>query len=344
MAAQFGWRLYRRFFKTYTEKVWGVPADELLAAWAAQRIKNLNLLAAMRDAVRRGRGRAELTSLIEQFEYPRLGPGMMWERCADLVRAQGSDIRLSHRVRAIRHEDGRANQVICATPDGDSVLSCSEIVSSMPLPMLIEAMDPPAPADVLDAAKNITYRDFLTVALIVPEELAFPDNWIYVHSPGVAVGRIQNFGAWSPDMVAEPGLTCLGLEYFVFEGDEMWTATDEALIDRATGELASLDLVPADRVRAGYVVRMPKAYPMYGPDYAVHLDTIRTWLEATVSNVYPVGRNGMHRYNNQDHSMFTAMLTVENVLLGTDHDIWAVNVETDYHEELQPTSTGRKPT
>jgi protoporphyrinogen oxidase len=343
MAAQFGWRLYRKFFKTYTEKVWGVPADELLAVWAAQRIKNLNLLAAVRDAVLPGRRRAELTSLIEQFEYPRLGPGMMWERCADLVRAQGSDIRLSHRVHAIRHEDGRATQVICATPDGDSVLSCSEIVSSMPLPMLIEAMDPPAPADVLDAAKNITYRDFLTVALIVPEELAFPDNWIYVHSPGVAVGRIQNFGAWSPDMVAEPGMTCLGLEYFVFEGDEMWTATDETLIHRATGELASLDLVPADRVRAGYVVRMPKAYPMYGPDYAAHLDTLRTWLEATVPNVYPVGRNGMHRYNNQDHSMFTAMLTVENVLLGTDHDIWAVNVETDYHEELQPTSTGRDP-
>ncbi len=216
MAAHFGWRLYRTFFKTYTEKVWGVPADQIQAAWAAQRIKNLNLFKAIIDALSPKRRGTQMTSLIEQFEYPRHGPGMMWERCAEMVRAQGSDIRLDRRVRAIRHVDGRAVEVICAHASGEETFHCTDIVSSMPLPLLVEAMDPPAPAVVLEAAKKISYRDFLTVALVVPDHMAFPDNWIYIHSPDVAVGRIQNFGAWSPDMVAVPGKTCLGLEYFVF--------------------------------------------------------------------------------------------------------------------------------
>jgi protoporphyrinogen oxidase len=341
MAAQFGWRLYRKFFKTYTEKVWGVPASALQAAWAAQRIKNLNLLTAVRDAVLPRRGRVTSTSLIERFEYPRLGPGMMWERCADRVRAQGSDIRLSHGVERIRHEHGRATHVVGSAPDGEWSVACSAVVSSMPLPRLVQAMDPPAPPEVLEAADQITYRDFLTVALIVPESLAFPDNWIYIHSPDVAVGRIQNFGAWSSDMIGEPGMTCLGLEYFVFEGDELWDASDDDLIERATRELARLQLIPAEHVGAGYVVRMPKAYPMYGPEHEANVAIMRRWIEATVPNVHPVGRNGMHRYNNQDHSMFTAMLTVENVMLGTDHDVWSVNVESDYHEELQATPTER---
>ena len=340
MAAHFGWRLYRTFFKTYTEKVWGVPADQIQAAWAAQRIKNLNLFKAIVDALSPKRRGTQMTSLIEQFEYPRHGPGMMWERCAEMVRAQGSDIRLDRRVRAIRHVDGRAVEVSCVHASGEETLHCSDVVSSMPLPLLVEAMDPPAPAVVLEAAKKINYRDFLTVALIVPDHMAFPDNWIYIHSPDVAVGRIQNFGAWSPDMVAVPGKTCLGLEYFVFEGDELWTASDRDLVARATRELEALDLIDSAHVEAGYVVRMPKAYPMYDADYEMNVDVLRRWLEANVANVHPVGRNGMHRYNNQDHSMFTAMLTVENVTLGTQHDVWTVNVESDYHEELRQAPSG----
>jgi protoporphyrinogen oxidase len=200
----------------------------------------------------------------------------------------------------------------------------------MPLSELVAVMDPPAPDEVVRAAADLTYRDFLTVALVVPLENGFPDNWIYIHDKDVEVGRIQNFGSWSPYMVKE-GRTCLGLEYFVFEGDSMWTKADSDLIAQATGELARLGLVDPAKVESGYVVRMPKAYPYYDADYAANVESIRKWLETTVPNVYPVGRNGMHRYNNQDHSMYTAMLTVEN-LLGANHDVWSVNVEEEYHE------------
>ncbi|MFQ5557319.1 MAG: NAD(P)/FAD-dependent oxidoreductase [Acidimicrobiales bacterium] len=334
VAAKFGWRLYNTFFKTYTEKVWGVPAETIQADWAAQRIKNLDLRGAIVNALRPGRGRNDPTSLIDRFEYPRLGPGMMWERCHDLVVAAGTDVRFRHRVRRIRHESGRAVSVVAAGPDGDIELTCSDVVSSMPLPLLVEAMDPPPPAEVLESAKSLTFRDFLTVALVVPAEAAFPDNWIYVHEPEVRVGRIQNYGAWSPHMVRDEGYTCLGLEYFVFEGDDLWTASDADLISLATGELEVLGLVDTDLVRSGYVTRMPKAYPMYDAGYQERVEILRGWLDANTSNVHPVGRNGMHRYNNQDHSMFTAMLTVENIVMGTHHDVWSVNVDAEYHEEL----------
>jgi protoporphyrinogen oxidase len=206
------------------------------------------------------------------------------------------------------------------------------VISSMPMSELLKVMDPPPPDDVLRAANDLQYRDFLTVALIVPEEFSFPDNWIYIHDPGVKVGRIQNFGSWSPFLVKE-GRTCLGLEFFVFEGDDMWTKADEDLIKLGTAELEALGLVRKGSVEGGYVVRMPKAYPTYDQFYKDNVETMRKWLTAYAPNVYPVGRNGMHRYNNADHSMFTAMLTVENILEGTDHDVWTVNVEQEYHEE-----------
>jgi protoporphyrinogen oxidase len=219
-------------------------------------------------------------------------------------------------------------------PDGgkESVADASHVISSMPYSALVRAMDPPAPPEVLQAADDLHYRDFLTVALVVPEHAGFPDNWIYVHYPGVKVGRIQNFGSWSPFMVKD-GRTCLGLEYFVFEGDELWAADDETLISMATDELAVLGLVDRRDVERGYVVRMPKAYPVYDEGYQSAVETIRAWLAAEVPNVHAVGRNGMHKYNNQDHSMYTAMLTVENIVEGTRHDIWVVNVEEEYHEE-----------
>ena len=207
-----------------------------------------------------------------------------------------------------------------------------DVISSMPFSTLVRAMDPPAPDDVLAAADALQYRDFLTVALVVPEECGFPDNWIYIHSPKVQVGRIQNFGAWSPFMV-NAGTTCLGMEYFVFEGDELWDKADAALVALATRELATIGLVEPTQVQQGYVVRMPKAYPVYDDEYRAAVDTMRRWLAAEVPNVHPVGRNGMHKYNNQDHSMYTAMLTVENIVADAGHDIWAVNVDEEYHEE-----------
>ena len=338
MAAQFGWRLYRTFFKTYTEKVWGVPATEIQADWAAQRIKNLNLLRAVTNGLVPRRRPTSITSLIDSFEYPRHGPGMMWERCADLVRARGARMLLEHRVVAVRHRGGRAESVVARTGGDDLEIGCSSVISSMPLPSLLESMDPAPPPEVLEAARGLEFRDFLTVALAVPADVAFADNWIYIHSPDVRVGRVQNFRSWSPHMVPDNDMTCLGLEYFVFEGDDLWTAPDEELVSLAARELETLQLAPADAVAGGWVVRMPKAYPMYSRGYQRHVEVLKSWLEANASNVWPVGRNGMHRYNNQDHSMFTAMLTVENIVLGAAHDIWSVNVESEYHEELDEAS------
>ena len=337
VSARFGARLYRMFFKTYTEKVWGVDATEIQADWAAQRIRNLSLGTAVLRALLPRRNRKTVASLIEEFQYPRLGPGMMWERATELVTEFGSEVIFDSPVVRIRHEGGRAVAVVTAGDSGREYRP-SHVVSSMPLPALLLAMDPPVPPDVAAAAKGLAFRDFLTVALVIPAEDGFPDNWIYVHSPDVRLGRIQNFGSWSPHLVKD-GRTCLGLEYFVFEGDELWTAPDEQLIELGKTELGRLGLLDPARVEAGYVVRMPKAYPMYDETYQANVAVLRAWLEQHASNVFPVGRNGMHKYNNQDHSMLTAMLAVENIL-GADHDIWSVNVEAEYHEEASSNGSG----
>jgi protoporphyrinogen oxidase len=343
VAARFGYRLYRHFFKTYTEKVWGVPATELQADWAAQRIKNLSLSRAIINAVMPKHNQKDVTSLIEEFQYPKYGPGMMWERCREKVEAAGTKVIMESKVTRIRHADGWAMSVVAETADGvETDYRASAVISSMPITRLLKAMDPPVPPNVLAAADHLHYRDFLTIALVVPEHAGFPDNWIYVHSPEVKVGRIQNFGSWSPYLVKE-GRTCLGLEYFVFEGDDHWTMPDADLVELGKRELGILGLVDPAMVESGYVVRMPKAYPYYDADYKDNVDTLRRWLEANAANVYPVGRNGMHKYNNQDHSMFTAMLSVENIL-GASHDVWSVNVEEDYHEERRSangTGSGR---
>jgi protoporphyrinogen oxidase len=335
VAARFGWRLYRIFFKTYTEKVWGVPATDIQADWAAQRIKNLSLLNAITSAFGFGKGgKEQITTLIEEFQYPRLGPGMMWDRARDLVRADGGEVRLDAPVARVEHAGGAAHTVVLASGER---LKASAVISSMPMPELVRAMDPPAPAPVLEAADGLSFRDFLTVALVVPASAGFPDNWIYIHEPGVRVGRVQNFGSWSPELVKD-GYTCLGLEYFVSEGDDLWESPDEDLIALGKAELAQIGLVAADAIEAaGYVVRVPKAYPVYDEGYAEKVDVLREWLAQTAPNVHPVGRNGMHRYNNQDHSMLTAMLSVQNIVDGTTHDVWTVNVEEDYHETVSST-------
>jgi hypothetical protein len=330
VAARFGWRLYRIFFKTYTEKVWGVPATEIRSDWAAQRIKGLSLPSAVFNALRTSYAQTKHTSLIDRFEYPRLGPGMMWERTTDIIRENDGEVRLETKVVALERDEHRVNRVVVQGPDGRGTLAADHVVSSMPLGELVLAMWPLPPEEVINSAKALTHRDFLTVALVVPEAQSFPDNWIYVHDPSVKLGRVQNFRAWSPDMV-KPEHTCLGLEYFVFEGDELWKMSDEDLVAFATEEITRINLIPAGVVQAGYVVRVPQAYPVYDAEYAQHVEVIRRWLEVATPNVHPVGRNGMHRYNNQDHSMLTAMLAVENIN-GAHHDIWSVNVEAEYHE------------
>jgi protoporphyrinogen oxidase len=279
------------------------------------------------------RNQTEITTLIEQFQYPKFGPGMMWERARDLVEAAGGEVVMQAKVNAIKRDTSGATAVVTEQGGRTTTTPAAHVISSMPLPELALVMDPPAPAEVQKAARALTHRDFLTVALVVPESASFPDNWIYIHSPDVKVGRIQNFGSWSPFLVKD-GRTCLGLEYFVFEGDDLWNSPDEDLAILAEKELITLGLVGNGQVESAYVVRMPKAYPVYDEGYAAAVDVIRHWLAAEVPNVHPVGRNGMHKYNNQDHSMMTAMLTVENIVKDTSHDVWAVNVEEDYHEEI----------
>lgn len=343
----YGWRLYDHFFKSYNEKVWGVPASELSADWGAQRIKGMSLFKAVWEPLRsrlagqRRLAAKQVTSLIEEFHYPRLGPGMMWERCRDLVEEMGIPVLMQCELTGIERSEGRAISVTYRQHGKYVSKPVSQVISSMPLSTLVEALNPPPPEDILAAARQLHHRDFVTVALVVPEDRGFPDNWIYIHYPGVKVGRIQNFGSWSPWLVRE-GTTCLGLEYFVFHGDDVWSANDDDLIDLAKAELNEIGLVKPEDVERGYVVRIPHAYPVYDQGYLEAVNTIRSWIASAVPNIHPVGRNGMHKYNNQDHSMYTAMLTVENIVSDTGHDVWAVNVEEEYHEgDTRSEGTGR---
>jgi len=339
LVARFGWRLYRHFFKTYTEKVWGVPVNQMPSDWAAQRVKSLSLGNAIANALLPRRNQKEITSLIEEFQYPKYGPGMMWERCRDLVVARGGIVRMQERVVGIHAVDGHVDAVTTRATDGTTTrIAASAVISTMPMRDLVAAIDPAVPDHVRAAGDALHYRDFLTVALVVPQSAAFPDNWIYIHTEEVKVGRIQNFGAWSPYMVKD-GKACLGLEYFVFEGDDVWEMADDDLVAMASKELELLGLVGANEVERGFVVRMPKAYPYYDTNYRKNVAQIVEYFDASVRGLHLIGRNGMHRYNNQDHSMYTAMLTVEN-LFGAHHDIWSVNVEEEYHEESRATGGG----
>src|SRR5665213_3112309 len=251
LVARFGWRLYRTFFKTYTERVWGVEVSEMPADWAAQRIKNLDLRKAVINAILPKRNQKEITSLIEEFQYPKYGPGMMWEVCAEKVQAAGGTLEMQAPLTGITVEDGRAVAVTVDHGGSTERLEAEHVISSMPFTALARVVDPPVPAEVLRAADDLHYRDFLTVALVVPQDRGFPDNWIYIHSPDVKVGRIQNFGSWSPYLVKD-GRTCLGMEYFVFEGDKLWTMRDDDLVELGIAELETLGLGAAADVEAGY--------------------------------------------------------------------------------------------
>jgi protoporphyrinogen oxidase len=323
---RFGKRLYRHFFKTYTEKVWGVPTTELRAEWAAQRIKGLSFFSAAKAAFFGNKGN-KIKSLIEEFHYPRFGPGQMWETMADEIIANGGEVRMQSPVEKLEVRDGK----VVAIEAGGERIEPSHVISSLPLRATVGMAGAAAPGEVQAAATGLRYRDFLTVALIIDGEDLFPDTWIYIHDPSVRVGRIQNFRSWSPWMVPDDSKACVGLEYFCFQGDDLWDMDDDALVELGTRELAELGLVDPARVEKGYVTRVPLAYPMYDPDYGERVDAIRGWL-AGIDNLIQVGRNGLHRYNNSDHSMLTAMRAVENVTAGTDHDIWAVNAESVYLE------------
>jgi protoporphyrinogen oxidase len=328
---RFGRRLFLTFFKTYTEKVWGIPCSELRAEWAAQRIKDLSLRSAVVAMfIKPGK---TIKTLIEEFDYPRLGPGMMWRAAADEIRRLGGAVRLEAEVTAVRRSGWRVDSVVHAGPCGEAVVAGEQFLSSMPVTQLVLRLEPPAPDAVREAARRLTYRDFLTVCLIVDRPDPFPDNWIYVHSPEVKVGRIQNFRSWSPDMVPDPAKASLGLEYFCSEGDALWSLPDEALIRLGKDELERIGLARATEISDGCVFRVSKAYPVYDADYREHLDTVRAFVDR-FENLQTIGRNGLHRYNNQDHAMLTGLLAVRNLEGGVRHDLWSVNTEPEYHEEV----------
>jgi protoporphyrinogen oxidase len=337
---RFGKRLYEIFFKTYTEKVWGIPCTEIRAEWAAQRIQGLSLARAILNATALNKRTSTIKTLIHTFQYPRLGPGQMWEACRDRVVECGHQVLLRHDVDRIEMHGGRACTVHASTPSGERTFEADHVISTTAVRSLVRALSPRPPHEVCEAAEGLRYRDFLVVALILNRDKLFPDNWIYIHTPGVKVGRIQNFNNWSAAMVPTPGMTCLGMEYFCFEGDGLWTARDEDLIAQAGRELEQLGLAQQSSIVDGTVIRMPKAYPIYDASYRTHLMKVREFIDV-IPNLHTVGRNGMHKYNNQDHSMLAAMLTVSN-MQGGSHDIWDINTDMDYHEEqkLEATSAG----
>lgn len=332
---RFGRRLFNTFFKTYTEKVWGIPCSELSADWAAQRIKGLSLISTIKNALLASQNTSDgeiIKTLIDAFDYPEKGPGQMWETVADSIRKKNSELKKNSSVEKILWRQGKVFGLEIEREGSREIIEGTDFISSMPMQELVKKMEPEPPAEILQAAESLGYRDFLTVSLIINKNDLFQDNWIYIHDSGVKVGRIQNFKNWSPKMVPDPDKTCLGLEYFCFEGDGLWNMPDDDLIALGAKELCSLGLADAEDIEDGSVVRMPKAYPVYDGIYVESVKTIREFVES-LGNLHLVGRNGMHKYNNQDHSMLTAMLAVKNIL-GANYDVWEVNVDEEYHEEI----------
>jgi len=348
---RFGRRLYLQFFKEYTEKVWGQPCHQISAEWGAQRVKSLSIAKALRHALaallRRGGAAAEAqqTSLIEQFLYPKYGPGLMWEEAARRLQARGVRLELNAAVRGVEHRGGRVVAVRAATAAGEQRFEADFFVSTMPVRDLVGALEPAPPPAAREIGAGLEYRDFITVGLLYRRLLPtaagsgalnlVPDNWIYVQEPGVKVGRLQVFNNWSPYLVKDQATVWIGMEYFCREGDELWGMSDEALIQLGRDEMRRLKLAdPADCLDA-VAIRMPKAYPGYYGSYA-RFEELRAYLDA-FPNLFLVGRNGMHRYNNQDHSMLSAKKAVEAILAGSADKsaIWAVNVDDEYHEETR---------
>ena len=336
---QFGDRLYRAFFKTYTEKVWGMSCREISADWAAQRISGLSLSSAIRQALLPARpnrtSNETIKTLVTSFRYPRLGPGQMWDRCRDRIVEHGGRVMLGMRVCGCRYLGADEGWEVIARDDrgNEHSFRAPHVISSAPIRELARMIEPGLPARVTQATDALNYRDFLTVALMVRDRTQLPDNWIYVHDPSVRVGRIQNFKSWSPDLVPDHSMACYGLEYFCFEGDGLWSSSDEELIALAARELAQLGLAEASDVRDACVVRQAKAYPVYDAAYAANVATLRAELAENYPGLHLVGRNGMHKYNNQDHAMMTAILTARNIMAGAQiYDPWRVNQDAEYHE------------
>ena len=329
VVSRFGQRLYDDFFRSYTQKVWGIPGSEIQAEWAAQRIQGFSLTFALLNIVGIHLGRPQ--TLIEEFQYPRLGPGQMWEAFRERVEERGIPVHLKRRCVSVKRNGNRVTAIALESDRDVSEHAVDGVISTLALPELIEALDPPAPSRVRDAARRLRFRNLCLVALMTTERDAFPDNWIYLHDPGTRAGRVQNFGAWSEDMVRQ-GTTCLGVEYFCFPEDEIWRMPDAEAVELAKSELARIGLIDPELVVDGVKVRVPRAYPMYDATYREAVAEIRGYLES-FTNLQTCGRNGLHRYNNQDHSMWTGILAALSLTDGASRDLWSVNTRGEYLEQ-----------
>jgi len=328
---RFGKKLFNTFFKSYTEKVWGISTSELNAEWAAQRIKDLDLKSAVLNMFIKSN--QTITTLIEEFRYPKRGPGMLWNEVKERIISRGGEVLLNSEVCGINRDGNKIKSVVVSNNGREKIFSGSDFISSMPITEFIKKLNPPPPTEVVEAAEQLRYRDFLTVCLIVDQPYLFDDNWIYIHDPEVKVGRIQNFKNWSPFMVPDSSKTSLGLEYFCNEGDELWNSEDDELVNLGKREIEQIGIAKYEDVLEGSVYRVEKSYPVYDSNYRDHLALVREFVDS-LENFQTIGRNGLHRYNNQDHAMLTGMLAVRNLLNGEKNDLWVVNAEQEYHEEI----------
>ncbi len=335
---RFGRRLFRIFFKTYTEKVWGISCSELRAEWAAQRIKDLSLKTALTSIFMKPQ--TTITTLIEEFHDPRRGPGMMWGAVQAEIERLGGAVRLNSDVVRIARTGNRIEGAVISCNGREEVIRGTHFISSMPLTEFVAKLSPPPVPEVLQAAAGLTFRDFLTVCLIVRRPDLFPDNWIYIHDPSVTVGRIQNYKNWSPDMVPDSTKSGLGLEYFCTKGDRLWSMPDADLIEIGKQEVDRIGLARYAEIEDGCVVRVSHAYPVYDAKYRERLAIVRKFVDG-LENFQTIGRSGLYRYNNQDHAMVTGMLAARNLMDGEQHDLWSVNTDQEYHEELRDMAQGR---
>ncbi|MDR1958036.1 MAG: NAD(P)/FAD-dependent oxidoreductase [Planctomycetaceae bacterium] len=332
---RFGKKLFLIFFKTYTEKVWGIPCSEIQAEWAAQRIKGLSLYSAVMNALLKPK-KSKITTLIDRFDYPEFGPGMMYNEMSSRILDQQGSVRLKERVVKVHHAGNRVTAVETEDADGETTLhEGTDFLSSIPITELVQILSPEAPEKVIHAAKSLKYRSLVTVDIMVDQEELFPDNWIYIHSPEVKLGRIQNFKNWSPSMVGSSARSTLGLEYFCNENNGFWTMPDDKIFAQASEEVSKIKICERDRIEDFLVVRVPKAYPVYDMDYPQHIRLIREYLDL-FENLQPIGRYGLFKYNNMDHSILTGLYAAKNIQAGKKiHDIWNINTDEEYHEEKQ---------
>jgi protoporphyrinogen oxidase len=326
---QFGRQLFEIFFKTYTEKVWGIPCQQISADWAAQRIQGLSLITAVLNAFGLT-GKQKVRTLIDEFQYPRRGPGQFWEKMAELIESQGGKVELRTKSLEINLSGEDKVKVKVETNGQIEEIKGDALISTAPLSELILSLRPVPPDEVVTSARNLSYRDFITIGVILNKDNIFPDNWIYIHSPEIKAGRLQNFKNWNPEMVPDPATTSLGLEYFCFDSDPIWSQPQNGLADMAIEDLTKLHFAEAKDLIDAVVIKVPKAYPVYSPNYQARVKVVRDYLN-TLPLIQTIGRNGLHRYNNMDHSMLSGIYAAKN-LLGEHLSPWDINVEEEYHE------------